>query len=289
MMLKRLLSVASAFLLSVPVLIAQNAKVTVEETCGENGRVITTHSPRLYRIEEGWCLGAGVGAQSYLGENDKYMRPGDRISFPAVNLEAAKWITPVFGLKLGTEFARMKGLWLRYHPGLDTEEWGNALYREWSDTPYLTVDDPNGKWYYKQSTWTYGVYLVAMADLCNAIGGYKENRIWHTILYAGGGVLGSFGYQFPEKLPEPLKAAGTTYLSPSFNAGWLNRFSLTKNLDLNIDIRGKIVSDKFDGESRGDEPDFAHFKTNFPLDGIMGASLGLAWRFLRRETAKMSY
>lgn len=270
--------------------VAAQEKVTtvqdVTESSDANGKVVTTttydvHSVRTNRFWDNWSLGIGIGAQMYLGENDQYLKPGDWIS-PAFNIEVAKWLTPEFGLKLGVDFAQMKGLWQHYHPYLGPEykeDWGNALYRLYSDDPYLTLDDPNGKWYYKQSTWTYGVYLLAMLDLNNAIAGYKEDRVWHSIIYAGGGILGSFGYRFPENLPEHLKTGATTYLSPSFNAGWLNSFRLTKNLDLNIDIRGKIVSDKFDGESRDDEPDMQHFASNVPIDGVIGAAVGVTWRF----------
>lgn len=266
---------------------AQDKGSTVQEvveSTDEFGKVVTTttyetHSVRTNKFWDNWSLSAGVGVQMYMGENDKYMNLGDRLCFPTISLEVAKWLTPEFGLKLGTDFGKMKGLWQWYHPGLDTQDWGNALYREWSDTPYTTRDDPNGRWYYRQSTWTYNLYLLVMLDLCNAISGYKENRIWHTIIYGGGGIIGSFGYKFPENLPQEARGNATTYLSPIFNAGWLNTFRVAKNVDINIDIRGKLLSDKFDGESRDDEPDDAHFVKNIPIDGILGAAVGVTYHF----------
>lgn len=285
--MKKFLSALFALAAFSTLAVAKDRVTTVQEVTESNdefGKVITTttydvHSVFLNRAQDNWSIDFGIGAHMYMGENDKYLNFGDWISFPALSISATKWLTPSFGFRLGLDFAKMKGLWQWYHPELDTEDWGTALYRGWSETPYKTMDDPHGRWFYPQSTWTYNAFLVAIVDLNNLIAGYKPGRIWHSSLYAGGGVMGSFGYRFPEELPDHLKTGATTYVSPSFNAGWLNTFRLTKNLDINLDIRGKIISDEFDGEFGDEEPDYAHLSTNVPFDGGLGVFVGLSWRF----------
>ena len=117
--------------------VAAQEKVTtvqdVTESSDANGKVVTTttydvHSVRTNRFWDNWSLGIGIGAQMYLGENDQYLKPGDWIS-PAFNIEVAKWLTPEFGIKLGVDFAQMKGLWQHYHPYLGPEykeDWGKV-------------------------------------------------------------------------------------------------------------------------------------------------------------------
>lgn len=293
--MKKLMSVLFA-LAAFCTLAAATDKVTtvqeVTESEDEFGKVITTttydvHSVFLNRFQDNWAIDLNIGAHMYMGENDWRQAVGDWISFPALSIGVTKWLTPEFGFKLGADFAQMKGLW-KWNHYLDPARTnpGTALYRQFPENPddsYPARNYSGGSRYYPQSTWTYNVFLVAIVDLNNLFGGYKPGRIWHTSLYAGGGVMGSFGYEFPETLGNTicgdLRNGPKSYTSPTFNAGWLNTFRLTKNLDLNIDIRGKILSDEFDGEFGDEEPDYEHFAANVPVDGGLSAFVGLAWRF----------
>lgn len=265
----------------------------VTESNDEFGKVITTttydvHSVFLNRAQDNWSIDFGIGAHMYMGENDWRQAFGDWISFPALSISATKWLTPSFGFKLGLDFAQMKGLWQWAHY-LDPERTnpGTAMYRLFPENPdnsYPARGYSGGSRYYPQSAWTYNAFIVAIVDLNNLFSGYKPGRIWHSSLYAGGGVMGSFGYEFPETLGNTIcgdlrAGAKKSYTSPTFNAGWLNSFRLTKNLDINIDIRGRILSDEFDGEFGDEEPDYSHLASNVPFDGGVGAFIGLTWRF----------
>jgi len=46
---------------------------------------------------------------------------------------------------------------------------------------------------------------------------------------------------------------------------------------LMLNLRGALVGDDFDGEAYVDEPSKKHWAANHKLDGIAGATLGLAW------------
>jgi outer membrane protein OmpA-like peptidoglycan-associated protein len=63
-----------------------------------------------------------------------------------------------------------------------------------------------------------------------------------------------------------------------------NKFRLTDNLSITLNLRGGLASDDFEGESNLNEPDETHFLANHKLDGIAGASIGLAWKIGKKKS-----
>lgn len=236
----------------------QKLEVAVDSLAGDgtpaSKRVVTNG------FWSNWSLSATIGTQFYFGENEKYMAFKDLWSFPAFDIYLNKWVTPSFGWGLSLSGYKFKGI-------CHSIEVNNyAAYR--TDELYGHF---NGKDYYWQRGEWLNPYVYFTLDLASIFNGYKENRFWEPQLYAGGGIAIGFDKQF-------------TRTAPTFNAGFINNFRITDKLAIVLNLRGALVGDDFDGESRGQEPmDERYIRKNIPLDGIFGATVGLRIKFGERK------
>ena len=125
----------------------------------------------------------------------------------------------------------------------------------------LMVDVPgkggNGYWLEKSKFNFFNFQIDAMFNASNIIWGYNENRVYNLSPYVGLGVM-----RVSDK-PAETAIAG--------HFGLLNSFRLTSCLDLNLDIRGTLVNDDFDGEPGGRKG-----------EGLLTATLGLTYKFSPR-------
>ena len=205
-----------------------------------------------YRYEVGtfndnWSIGLGGGVNMYLGEHDRQMQFNHRLA-PAADFYAAKWFTPVVGFRLGYTGAQFIGA-----TNIDT------------GVPHSTGTKYNNS-DYKPLHWQkwgfFNIHADFMLNLVNLIGGYKE-RVYNLSPYFGVGLIRAY------QTPVATKLSG--------NVGILNTFRLCDALDLNIDIRGTLVPEDFDGEG-GVRPG-ANYGGVYASDGFLTASIGLAYKF----------
>lgn len=214
---------------------------------------------RRYEVgtfNDNWSIGIGGGANMYLGEHDRQMKIGDRLS-PNLDVYVAKWFTPVVGFRIG-----YTGLNFRGATNVDTSFPNSTgeLYGE--STGYKDL--------YWQKFNFFNVRADFMLNLVNLIGGYKE-RVFNTSLYAGVGLARAFSHKAVEVNP-----VANSRLSG--NVGLFNTFRLCDALDLNIDLRGTLLPESFDGEV-GVRPNGGDV---YESDGFLTASLGLAYKFKPR-------
>lgn len=94
-------------------------------------------------------------------------------------------------------------------------------------------------------------------NLSNMLGGYKEGRVYSLVPFVG------LGYAGVIDKPRRNEVSAT--------GGFLNQFKISKGLDLTLEIQGTLLNDDFDGEVGGRKK-----------EGVLGASLGLAYRFSKR-------
>ena len=196
----------------------------------------------------GWTLSAGIGANAYIGENDlRVAGKGEMIAFPAVDLGLTRWFSPVFGVGMDLNAFRFKGLY---------QATGAAKNPAFATGKPYTDADPT--WDYMNLSLQSGMALNAslLAHLC--LGGILD-------IYAGPGALLGFD-----------KKIRAGY---SLNAGGACNIPLVEKLGLRINVHGAVVQDTFDGESFKDEPDQAHIDKNVKMDGMLGATLGISYRF----------
>ncbi len=201
-----------------------------------------------------WTITATIGPQLYIGDNDWKTNFTKRIVFPAVDLYLNKWVSPSFGVGIGFTYSPFKGL----YQGQDIK----AAFQ--TDDYHCTY---KGKDLYWQEGHTFNPYAIALFDLDNIFGGFNPNRTYNLSLYAGGGViLGN----------DPVQ----TRVGATFNMGFFNIFRLSNKFDLMLNVRGSIVSDAFDGESRSTEPEStSYIRNNTPFDVTCGITVGGVYHF----------
>ena len=224
---------------------------------------------RLYevgRFADNWSLGIGGGVNMYLGEHDRQMNFGDRLS-PALDVYATKWFTPVVGMRIGYTGLNFKGATnlLSGFPNSTGERY----------EPYESNHQP----LYWQKFNFFNFHADFMLNLVNLIGGYKE-RVFNTSLYAGVGLARAYSHKSVVENPVANNRL-------SGNLGLFNTFRLCDALDLNIDLRGTLLPESFDGEV-GKRPDGGDI---YESDGFLTASIGLAYKFKPRgwEQGKTIY
>lgn len=201
------------------------------------------YSTDKYKVEtnsfwSNWFISAGAGAQFYVGEWDSKLSFGKRLS-PSVDVNIGKWFTPGIGVRFGYNGVSAKGATPKV--GLSTgEEIGGA-----------------NSGVYKSKFHYYSFRGDAMFNLSNILCGYNEKRLYSFIPYAGFGVMKA--------------TTGSKQTEFAGHLGLLNTFRLCPALDLNLDLRGTLVEDDFDGETGGCRG-----------EGMFSATIGLTYKFKKR-------
>lgn len=225
---------------------------TTEEVISEE--VTNSHRYEVGSFADNWSIGIGGGVNMYFGEHERQMNFGDRLS-PNLDFYVGKWFTPVVGFRLGYTGLNFRGA-TNLVTGLPNST--GEVYE-----PYESDHQP----LYWQKFNFFNIHADFMLNLVNLIGGYKE-RVFNTSLYAGVGLARAFSHKSVETNPVANNRL-------SGNVGLFNTFRLCDALDLNIDLRGTLLPESFDGEV-GVRPDGGDI---YESDGFLTASLGLAYKF----------
>ncbi len=202
------------------------------------------YSTDKYKVEtnrfwSNWVISAGGGVQVFFGDHDKQLPFGQRIS-PALDISIGKWFSPSIGARFGYSGWKINGAtrWgMAHSTGEQVDGWGDGLYR--SKLNY------------------YNFHLDAMFNFSNIISGYKEERFYNCIPYAGVGLMRA------TQDPKRTEVSG--------QIGVLNTFRLSSGWDLNLDVRGTWVPDQFDGEAGG--------RTG---EGLLTATIGVTYKIKPR-------
>lgn len=199
----------------------------------------STEAKEKTRWENNWYVEAGGGAQILFSKNAGLLDFGDRIT-PSVSLTVGRWFSPYWGIRVQAQGYQMNGLAV-------------ADGSNWNDPVRGHVDVlPNGN--YPYYTRYMNLHADAQISLANLIGGYDPGRKWDVIPALGIGYVHAFPYKGSCKR--------NTY------AGMLSvmaKWRLPKGIDLNLEVGGAIMPDKFDGRDVG-----------YP-DGNIGATIGITY------------
>ena len=246
-------------------------KRITEETFFPEGKIVTTtviekQSVFTNGFWYNWEVTADVGPHLYYGDNDwKVAKKREMIAFPAIDLYMTKWVSPSFGMGFGVTTARFKGL---YQSRI--KDWGpNSLGANFQTQELYTRADPKYD-YMKlayQGGWFTNIYGVFHVDWGNLFAGYDPYRFFTVDSYIGGGLIMGYDSGNRNKLIPSATA----------NIGFINRFRVTDNLQLVVNIRGALVSDDFDGELYVQEPNQEHWDVNNRMDGNAGITFGLCF------------
>ena len=159
---------------------------------------------------DNWEVSAGVGI-SRLDIANKFNtdEPGKFFNRNSWNLNigATKWIVPVVGLRLQLDCGHFQNYTFR------CDRYGAGAFQ----TPYIFVHGD------------------VMVNLSNWIGGYREDRLYYAIPYVG------FGYT---AMSWTKNTPGTYNGEYATTFGLLNKFRITKNLDVQLDLRTWIFAEE---------------------------------------------
>lgn len=226
------LMISAVFFLAASSMSAQSGNPTTTiEESGDKYKVETN------RFWSNWFFTIGGGAQMYFGDHDKQMSFEKRLS-PSLDVGVGKWFTPGIGVRVMYSGLSIKGA---------TQSGAHSTGK---------VYDAN-KWL-KYSNFDCGnVHADILFNLSNILCGYNSNRIYSATPYFG------LGWMFTWDSPRQQEV--------SANLGLLNTFRLSSALDLNIDVRGSMVNDRFDGEIGGAK-----------REGLLSATVGITYKFKQR-------
>ena len=193
------------------------------------------------RLFDNIFVGVAGGVNLYFGEHDSRGKFGQRLA-PALDIHVGKWFTPSIGARVGYTGLQAKG-WTTagsmYAKGADGD-----LFKEKFGVSYLHAD--------------------AMWNFSNAVSGYKEDRTWNFVPFAGVGWARSYGN-------------GTHDNEIGFDVGLLNVVRLCSALDLTLEARCLLVNQRFDGVTGGRIG-----------EGMLSVTAGLAYKFNRRGFKRAS-
>lgn len=180
-----------------------------------------------------WFVSGGVGTSIFMGDSDRFEALGHRFA-PAIDLSVGKWFTPYIGARFQYSGPQLKGYTL--------SENGKFAYGSVTD---------DGR--YKEK-WNYmHFHFDAMLNLSNVINGYKEERFYSFIPYAGA------GYARNEANIDEI----------TIQLGLHNSFRINSSMDLFFDIRGTILGDdKFD-----------YFVSGVGSDAMITSTIGVTYKF----------
>ncbi|HIZ87881.1 MAG TPA: OmpA family protein [Candidatus Coprenecus pullistercoris] len=145
-------------------------------------------------------LNFGTGFSAYSSGN--YGAYGDRFGVNG-EFSVAKWLHPVVGVRAGF----WGGNYNTVHPDYGKIKW-----------PFL-----------------FG-HVDAMLNLSNWIGGYKEDRVYYAVIYAG---MGLFGSNFTDASQAAVHHASIP-TNFAFTGGLINKFRVSPSIDINLELRGLL-------------------------------------------------
>lgn len=186
-----------------------------------------------------WEIKLGVGVQTYLAEYYRDLQFKDAIC-PTVDLSIDKWVSPSWGFGIAGTFATYKGLYT-----------SQSAFSQPGDASYAGG--------FKLAKGSYiNPFAKVDVNFCNLFGGYKADRIFNLTGYLGAGVI--------------MGLTNVNYncytASPTINAGLGFQWAVSKHVDIDLNVRGAFAEEHFNGIA-GD----------FPLDGMLGATVGISYKF----------
>lgn len=184
----------------------------------------------LNNFKDNWFIQLEGGAGVLMSPNDKSVdKFGDRIGY-SFQLSVGKWFSPVVGVRGGVDLYLVKGA-------------AKGLSNDLGIRPDLNYAD--GSDMLSQKAVQVGPTFDVMLNLTNWWCGYKTNRVYNGILYLGAGV-NFVTAKDPREDKWSFDYADSHNLS--MRLGLLNKFAVSKRVDILLDLRCDLVQEHFDTE-----------------------------------------
>ncbi len=152
---------------------------------------------------DNWEVSGGLGVGTIFSNGKNLGDFGDRLGFEG-NISATKWIHPIAGVRL-----QLQGGWFNNYDIMD------GAKKEW---PYIFV------------------HTDFMINFSNWVGGYRADRAYYAVPFAG------FGYMASNFTDSAVRNnGGGTRQELAFTYGLLNKFRLSPSVDFNIELKGLLT------------------------------------------------
>jgi len=174
-------------------------------------------------------------------------------SSPSLDIYFGKWWTPQVGARIGYSGIQLNGL---------------------TDNPSARYLQSIGS---RDEKWNMNfIHTDLLWNICNAIQGYRSDRVWNVMPFIGFGVLNASGRNYDGLKANRWFIAGTV--------GIYNTFTVAKRVDITLEGRYSMSKNEYDG-------DLSQTCHNF--DSFISVSAGIAFRigkvgFEKHQTADYS-
>ena len=161
------------------------------------------------RFWDNWEMSLAGGNSILLVSEKLGKDPGkflDRNGWNA-NVGFTKWVAPIIGMRLQLDAGEFRNY------SFDQARYGNGEFK----TPYMFV------------------HSDLLVNMSNWIGGYNPNRVYYAISYVG------FGYT---AMSWTKKSAGSYNGEFAFSSGLINKFRVTPQWDIELDLRSWMFAEK---------------------------------------------
>lgn len=206
----------------------------------DSRRTLRWQGHETNRFWDNWEISvAGGGSMLQVANRSGDKDPGrffDRVGWNA-NVSVTKWVVPIVGMRLQVDGGEFQNYSFR------KSTYGDGIFK----TPYI---------------FAHGDILINMS---NWIGGYQPDRVYSAISYVG------FGYT---AMSWTKKSAGSYNGEFAFSSGLLNKFRVSPQWDIELDLRSWLFAEKSLPEE---------IKSGGRYAFALSASLGVAYRFNQRD------
>lgn len=203
-----------------------------------------------------WFVSLSGGPAIFQGDHNADARWKDRI-YPAFDLTFGKWIYPALGVRAGVNLDMIHNYYNAYDPSNDlAAKYGKFVHGASPNEPYK---HNNGLFKMRYNAWNF--HADVMLNVSSFIWRPYNRRVWNLIPYVGVGCITTwdkgdqdwFNYAF------------------DWNVGVLNSFRVAEHFDINIDLRLKQFSDKFNC-----------FRQGRSMEGTTNLMIGATWYINKR-------
>ena len=247
-------------------------------------------NPSKYTVEtnpfwHNWFINAGAGMNMFFGDHTgKMANVWDHSSWIA-DFSFGKWFTPGIGVRLGVNVGKVDGMsaWTGHKNEIspNTNSYNHQGFIVYENDKPVVYDGFKDYTAYK----TRENFLIAGADvmfnLSNMLWGYKADRVYSFIPYAGVGYAVSLNEAHWYMGKREDYGRRTNLIS--FTGGIINKFRLSKHFDFNVDIKAQFTGDQFDQQWYSLRPEDGHTIANSAGrlgEGLLSATLGFTYNIL---------
>jgi len=222
------------------VIVAISLMSATDAVAQDSRRTLRWQGHETNRFWDNWEISvAGGGSMLQVANRSGDKDPGrffDRVGWNA-NVSVTKWVVPIVGMRLQVDGGEFQNYSFR------KSTYGDGIFK----TPYI---------------FAHGDILINMS---NWIGGYQPDRVYSAISYVG------FGYT---AMSWTKKSAGSYNGEFAFSSGLLNKFRVSPQWDIELDLRSWLFAEKSLPEE---------IKSGGRYAFALSASLGVAYRFNQRD------